>query len=156
MTDQTARLLRDAANYLSALHGSVARHDNLAANFGCAGCELRDRIATELRAASSAGRAPAADRAALREAIRRAVCEAEGFAWDSDMLEPDEYGDHADAVLAALPASDTRAELARQVELRDYWHQEAMSATTRIVELEVQVAKLRRLAGEPRQDGAAS
>lgn len=40
--------------------------------------------------------------AALRDRIRRAVCEAEGFAWDSDMLEPDEYGDHADAVLAAL------------------------------------------------------
>jgi len=44
-----ARLLRDAEHYLSALHGSVARHDNLAANLGCAGCELRDRIAAELR-----------------------------------------------------------------------------------------------------------
>jgi hypothetical protein len=44
----------------------------------------------------------AADRAALRDRIRRAVCEAEGFTWDSDMLEPDEYGDHADMVLAAL------------------------------------------------------
>jgi hypothetical protein len=35
MTDptETARvLLRDAEHYLSALHGSVARHDNLAAN----------------------------------------------------------------------------------------------------------------------------
>lgn len=48
MTDPTARLLRDAENYLSALHGSVARHDNLAANFGCAGCELRDQIAAAL------------------------------------------------------------------------------------------------------------
>jgi len=28
-----ARLLRDAEHYLSALHGSVARHDNLAAQF---------------------------------------------------------------------------------------------------------------------------
>lgn len=45
---------------------------------------------------------PTADRAGLRDRIRRAVCEAEGFAWDSDMLEPDEYGDHADTVLAAL------------------------------------------------------
>ncbi|WP_045563013.1 hypothetical protein [Streptomyces sp. FxanaA7] len=41
-------------------------------------------------------------RAGLRNELRRAVCEAEGFAWDSDMLEPDEYGDHADAVLAVL------------------------------------------------------
>lgn len=41
-------------------------------------------------------------RAGLRDELRRAVCEAEGFAWDSDMLEPDEYGDHADAVLAVL------------------------------------------------------
>ncbi|WP_338683875.1 hypothetical protein QD712_25650 [Streptomyces acidiscabies] len=46
---------------------------------------------------------PPADRAALRERIRRAICEAEGFAWDSDMLEPDEYGEVADMVLAVLP-----------------------------------------------------
>jgi hypothetical protein len=51
---------------------------------------------------------PAADRAALRDRIRRAVCEAEGFAWDSDMLEPDEYGEVADAVLSVLPASADR------------------------------------------------
>ncbi|MDX3183546.1 hypothetical protein PV334_20070 [Streptomyces sp. ME02-7008A-1] len=43
------------------------------------------------------------DRAALRDRIRRAVCEAEGFAWDTDMLEPDEYGEVADAVMAVLP-----------------------------------------------------
>ncbi|WP_404974764.1 hypothetical protein [[Kitasatospora] papulosa] len=48
--------------------------------------------------------APAVDRTPLRDRIRRAVCEAEGFAWDTDMLEPDEYGEHADAVLAVLPA----------------------------------------------------
>jgi hypothetical protein len=54
MTDTTnppaVELLRRAEAYLSALHGSVARHDNLAANYGCAGCELRDQI----RAAASA------------------------------------------------------------------------------------------------------
>ncbi|MFC8339247.1 hypothetical protein ACFUJX_19865 [Streptomyces rubiginosohelvolus] len=44
------------------------------------------------------------DRAPLRDRIRRAVCEAEGFAWDTDMLEPDEYGEVADAVLAVLAA----------------------------------------------------
>jgi len=54
MTEQTARLLRDAEYYLSALHGSVARHDNLAANFGCAGCELRDRIHAALAALAAA------------------------------------------------------------------------------------------------------
>lgn len=43
--DPTAvALLKQAESYLSALHGSVARHDHLAANLGCAGCELRDQI----------------------------------------------------------------------------------------------------------------
>lgn len=52
---------------------------------------------------------PATNQTALRDRIRRAVCEAEGFAWDSDMLEPDEYGDVADAVLAVLPPPVDRA-----------------------------------------------
>ncbi|WP_329615634.1 hypothetical protein OG244_23255 [Streptomyces brevispora] len=47
--------------------------------------------------------------AALRDRIRRAVCEAEGFMWNEDMLEPDEYGEVADAVLAVLPAPVNRA-----------------------------------------------
>lgn len=38
----------------------------------------------------------------LRDQLRRAICEASGFTWDTDMLEPDEYGDHADAVLKVL------------------------------------------------------
>lgn len=42
-------LLRVAEAYLSALHGSAARHENLGANLGCLGCELRDRIAVALR-----------------------------------------------------------------------------------------------------------
>ena len=46
---------------------------------------------------------PPADQTALRDRIRRAICEAEGFGWDTDMLEPDEYGEVADAVLAVLP-----------------------------------------------------
>lgn len=79
-----------------------------------AGIRESARVACESAAAVPAGQAPATDRAALREAIRRAVCEAEGFAWDSDMLEPDEYGDHADAVLAALPASVDRADVLRE------------------------------------------
>lgn len=63
MTHQTEplALLRDTEHYLSALHGSVARHDNLAANYGCAGCELRDRITAalpEITAAVSAAVTP--------------------------------------------------------------------------------------------------
>ncbi|MGZ0231157.1 hypothetical protein [Streptomyces sp. CPS1] len=54
---------------------------------------------------------PPLSRAALRDRIRRALCEADGFgfAWDTDMLEPDEYGEVADAVLAVLPEQADRA-----------------------------------------------
>jgi len=57
-----------------------------------------------------------ADRAALRDRIRRAICEAEGFgyAWGTDMLEPDEYGEQADAVLAVLPEHADRAAVLRE------------------------------------------
>ncbi|WP_331728785.1 hypothetical protein OG693_39400 (plasmid) [Streptomyces sp. NBC_01259] len=56
----------------------------------------------------------APDDAALRDRIRRAVCEAEGFMWNEDMLEPDEYGEVADAVLAVLPAPVDRAAVLRE------------------------------------------
>ncbi|MEU3283242.1 hypothetical protein, partial [Streptomyces antibioticus] len=59
----------------------------------------------------AAGMSPATDQPALRDRIRRAVCEAEGFGWDTDMLEPDEYGEIADTVLAVLPAVDRAAVL---------------------------------------------
>jgi ribosomal protein L37AE/L43A len=49
--DPRDALLRDVEAHLSALHGSVARHDNLAANLGCSGCELRDRIRAALKEA---------------------------------------------------------------------------------------------------------
>lgn len=55
----------------------------------------------------------------------------------------------ADAVLATLPATTARA-----VEVRDYWHAEAMSATTRIIELEGQMEELRRTADETPQPEA--
>ena len=70
MTTDPIALLRDAENYLSALHGSVARHDHLAANLACAGCELRDRIAAalpELAAVSSAVVAPPTDHTTHRD-----------------------------------------------------------------------------------------
>lgn len=68
MTEPTAlALLRDAESYLSALHGSVARHDNLGADLTCGGCKLRDQIASALPLL--AAEQPPADRAAvLREA----------------------------------------------------------------------------------------
>ncbi|GHB55855.1 hypothetical protein GCM10010331_49650 [Streptomyces xanthochromogenes] len=45
------------------------------------------------------------DQPTLRDRIRRAICEASGFTWLPDeLMEPDEYGDHADAVMAVLPA----------------------------------------------------
>jgi hypothetical protein len=50
MTTEPTALLRRTEAYLSALHGSVARHDNLAANLACAGCELRDEIRAALAA----------------------------------------------------------------------------------------------------------
>ncbi|MFE4857307.1 MazG-like family protein [Streptomyces sp. NPDC056670] len=50
------------------------------------------------------------DQPTLRDRIRRAICEASGFTWLPDeLMEPDEYGDHADAVLAVLPAPVGRA-----------------------------------------------
>ncbi|WP_369167828.1 hypothetical protein AB5J49_08125 [Streptomyces sp. R28] len=53
---------------------------------------------------------PQTDRTALRDRIRHALCQADGFgfAWGTDMLEPDEYGEVADAVLAVLPAVPVR------------------------------------------------
>jgi hypothetical protein len=47
----------------------------------------------------------------------------------------------ADAILATLPETTAQA-----VKLRDYWHAEAMSATSRIIELEGQLEELRRVA----------
>lgn len=111
---------------------------------------LREQVQRLTASSAVAQSAPA--ETALRDRIRRAVCEADGFAWDSDMLEPDEYGDHADMILAVLPAVADLAELAKQIDLRDYWHGEAMSATTRIIELEGQLEESRRAAAEPAAD----
>ena len=63
-------LLRRTEALLSALHGSVARHDNLAADLGCAGCELRDQIRAAL-AAPAAGlvAVPPTTQTALRDRI---------------------------------------------------------------------------------------
>jgi hypothetical protein len=59
---------------------------------------------------------PTTEQSALRDRVRRALCEAAGFgfAWGTDMLEPDEYGDVADAVRAVLPAPADRAAVPRE------------------------------------------
>ncbi|WP_435246375.1 hypothetical protein [Streptomyces sp. NRRL F-5630] len=54
----------------------------------------------------------------LRDRIRRAICEAEGFMWNEELLEPDEYGEVADAVLAILPAPADRAAVLTETERR--------------------------------------
>ncbi|MFR9796594.1 hypothetical protein ACL02U_11920 [Streptomyces sp. MS06] len=87
-----------------------------------------------------------------RTRIRRAICEAEGFAWDSDMLEPDEYGDVADAVLAALPVPVDEATVLRRAA-------DALDTSERLRDLtddhmgDVNAAanELRRLADEAQQ-----
>jgi hypothetical protein len=101
---------------------------------------LRELLPAAAPAAAPAAVPPAADRAALRDRIRRAVCEAEGFAWDSDMLEPDEYGEVADMVLSALPASTDRASVLR----------EAADAVARFTgnDLDANAKMLRRMADE--------
>ncbi|MEU2316588.1 hypothetical protein ACFY7X_13615 [Streptomyces althioticus] len=126
MTHQTEplALLRDTEHYLSALHGSVARHDNLAANYGCAGCELRDRIAAALlkiTAAASAAVAPPTDQTALRGRIAEALMQwAEGNNSPkyTSMRRPETVVQNAysraDAVLAVLPEPADRAAVLRE------------------------------------------
>jgi hypothetical protein len=118
----------------------------------------RNIAATAAAVARASSSAPA-DGAELRDRIRRAVCEAEGFAWDSDMLEPDEYGEVADAVLAVLPApAETEFELRGTAEIRGAALTEAadflrgMRLTGTAISVEEIEAALRRLAGEARDE----
>ncbi|MFJ6487055.1 hypothetical protein [Streptomyces californicus] len=74
-----------------------------------------EKDGARLRAELAAAAPPApTDRAATRDRIRRAICEASGFDWDPDTLEPDEYGEHADAVLAVLDPPADRAAVLRE------------------------------------------
>ncbi|MFK0182018.1 hypothetical protein ACIQVR_39410 [Streptomyces xanthochromogenes] len=73
------------------------------------------------------------DQPTLRDRIRRAICEASGFTWLPDeLMEPDEYGDHADAVLAVLPARVDRASDVDRLQAR-------------VLELEAELATVRDL-----------
>ncbi|MFJ6566575.1 hypothetical protein ACIQNU_04095 [Streptomyces sp. NPDC091292] len=144
MTDltETARvLLRDAESYLSALHGSVARHDNLGVNLGCAGCELRDRIAEVLPTLAVQ---PSADRADLRDRVAAAICERQNpgrrYADCEHPWQADAEAD-ADAVLAVLPADGTWDSLVRETgRLRC----EGAALRDRAAEVDARVAGLRR------------
>ncbi|MEU0979085.1 hypothetical protein ABZ488_07680 [Streptomyces griseus] len=114
-TDPVSSVVVDDPRTIAAVAVTVARRilgTSTAAECGCdpaphrkddgtyshwAGCPVAD--------VQQAAAPPApADRAATRDRIRRAICEASGFDWDPDTLEPDEYGEHADAVLAVLAA----------------------------------------------------
>jgi hypothetical protein len=133
MTHQTEplALLRDTEHYLSALHGSVARHDNLAANYGCAGCELRDRIT----AAVSAAVAPPTDRAAvLHEAADALGCM--DYDTDSNDYGYDTYRDAWNG--GVMDAADRLRRMA----------DETATQTPAAVDLPTLAAELRRMADE--------
>jgi hypothetical protein len=121
MTDTTNppadELLRRAEAYLSALHGSVARHDNLAANYGCAGCELRDQI----RAAASAPEPETTGpTAALSEAeqtmLAYALDQAQERIWsEGGFTEEDQAAVDSLRHRAVLPADRAAIERVRSV-----------------------------------------
>jgi hypothetical protein len=77
MTTDPFEVLRDAETYLSALHNSVARHDNLGADFTCHGCQLREQITAAL-AEPAAPSAPADRATEWREAADAIVAEFPG------------------------------------------------------------------------------
>lgn len=83
----------------------------------------------------------------LRDRIRRAICEAEGFAFDDDSLEPDEYGEVADAVLAVLPTPVDQAAILRKA--ADWFDEESLEYTGNNGWAERKAAReLRRMADE--------
>ena len=117
-TPEPRDLLKRAEAYLSALHGSVARHDNLAANLACAGCELRDQIAAVLAAAVSVAVPPTSQERRDRYAQALYVHDHPGWRvslWEAG-VEP-VYRERAAAVLAVADAeqADVRAAAYRQL-----------------------------------------
>lgn len=78
---------------------------------GLGHAQIRALLAEHLDQTLPAGlvAVPPTTQTALRDRIRRAICEASGFEFDDDGIEPDEYGEHADAVLGVLPPPADRA-----------------------------------------------
>jgi len=152
-TETTRQLLRRAESYLSALHGSVARHDNLAANFGCAGCELRDQIQAALTAAP-AGLVAVPPTTADRDRIAEALYAHNHPGWatryiDLDQDERDTYLARADAVLRVLPAESGDTVATRAAVLRDFlWRLEQSAGDAAAEKFLDDNPELRRLAAE--------
>lgn len=93
------------------------------------------------------GGAAGGERGGLRDRIRRVLCDHDGkdYLWGTDLLEPDEYGELADALLAVLPASADRAAVL----------DEAAEAVAELIadgehDPDCLVAELRRMAAEAR------
>jgi hypothetical protein len=134
---------------------------------GDASGETIGALLLDLMLAVPAGVAPATDQTALRERIRRVLCERDGQAalWGTDMLEPDEYGADADAVLSVLPASVDRADVIAATvrtcaeHLRSNWTDTWTADAARSLDLNAariergeDTALLRRVAAETRTD----
>ncbi|MFD6490319.1 hypothetical protein [Streptomyces sp. NPDC060188] len=140
-------LLRRAESYLSALHGSVARHDNLAAGFGCAGCELRDQIAAALRAAATVpASAPTdwIDGHPQLEAIATAVWERCGRSDSGTCVEDDPRNIAVAALAAVLPLPADQAAEISQLRAKVFEWQGSYLAEVKVrQERDAQVARLR-------------
>lgn len=171
-TPEPTDLLKRAESYLSALHGSVARHDNLAANLACAGCELRDQIRVALATPAAAPSAPA-DRAALREQIAEALRPHASLGGTPPRYELPYFDgatpslprisgwrpldDAADAVLAVLPAATDRNAVLSEAERTmltyalDQAQERIWSEDGFTDEDQAAVTSLRRLADEAQQ-----
>lgn len=107
---ETARdLLNRAESYLSALHGSVGRHDQIAANLACAGCELRDQIAAELGRDAAVSVAPPAPRADDQAAVLREADEV--FALDYDAMVGEEGDENLGSMREAWDLGTVHATL---------------------------------------------
>jgi hypothetical protein len=154
MTDPTTSLLRDVDAYLSAQHAR-GWHDQMAANLGCAGCELRDRIAALSEQTAADPTISQSDQTALRDRIAEALADATGAEWPAQAFLTE-----ADAVLAVLPASVSRAAVLREAA------DEAASAArlfpdddecaTAIGALEGLADRLRRMADETQPETGAA
>lgn len=91
--------------------------------------EIRDRLGHVQPGTTDQQPVTAPAGTELRDRIRRAICEASGFTWlPDDLMEPDEYGEHADAVLAVLPAPTDRAAAVQPADRRDRWEHAAWAA----------------------------
>ncbi|MCM8556163.1 hypothetical protein [Streptomyces sp. STCH 565 A] len=109
----------------------------------------------ELLTAYDASRTPAADETALRDRVRRVLCQlgGQGDLWGTDLLEPDEYGEEADAVLAVLPATPGRAEYDALVAEADRLRRDGAALHAKAADVDTQLAALRKQVAAPAPPG---